>query len=84
MKTKTKSTAKKNYGKTGLAPIKGKKHVDDRGLNEDDQRIITNASVDENTGEDRVQNAPPDDVEQDEDLEKKRRVEDARGEDEEN
>jgi hypothetical protein len=82
MKTKAKSTAKSNYGKTSTSPTKSKKRVENRDLNEDDQRIITNASVDDTTDEERYQITPPDDVEQDEDREKKRRVEDARGEEE--
>jgi len=74
MKPKTKSTEKEKSRKTGPSSTKGKQRVEDRGLNEDDQNRITNAP------EDKLADASPD-VEQEEDREKKRRVEDARGED---
>lgn len=80
MKTKTKSTAKRMYGKAHPSP--SNKRAEDRDLNEDDQSVITNAPVDENTEDDRYQKLPLDDVEQEEERERKRKVEDVRGEEE--
>jgi hypothetical protein len=79
MKTKTKSTEKSKYGKAHPDPSP-KKRTEDRGLNEDDQNITTNVTVDENIDGDHNQKTPLDDVEQEEEREKKRRIEDVRGE----
>ena len=84
MKTKTKSSAKKKekYGKSHRSQPTGKR-IENRGLNEDEQRKITNARDEEYSEEDeRFQRVPLDDVDMEEEREKKRRVEDARGEEE--
>lgn len=78
MKTKTKNTAqKRKHGKVQASPPSGKQ-IEDRDLNDDDQKRITNAEADD----ERYQKMPVDDVEKEEEREKKRRVEDARGEEE--
>ena len=84
MKTKTKSSAKRKekYGRSHRSQPSGKR-IEDRGLNEDEQRKITNARDDEYSEEnDRFQRMSLDDVDMEEEREKKRRVEDARGEEE--
>lgn len=84
MKTKeNESTAKEKYGKAGASPIKDKKRAEDRDLNEDDQNRITNAPVDEHPAGDHVPMTPLEEIEQEEDRENKRKVEDARGQEEE-
>jgi hypothetical protein len=82
MKTKTKSTEKRKYGKAHPHLAPSKRRTEDRDLNEDDQNIATNVSVDESIDDDRYQKLPLDDVEQEEERERKRKVEDARGEEE--
>jgi hypothetical protein len=77
MKTKTKSTTKRNFEKTDLSSTKGNLHEDDRDLNVVDQyKLYT--SIDLTTGFARTQEEPMD-VEMEEDREKKRKVEEARG-----
>jgi len=82
MKTKTKSTEKRKYGKAHPHPAPSKRRTEDRDLNEDDQNVTTNVPVDESIDDDGYQKLPLDDVEQEEEREKKRRVEDVRGEEE--
>ena len=82
MKTKTKSTAKKQkYGKAHRSQPP-KRRIENRGLNEDEQSKITNAREEYLEDNERFQQIPLDDVDQEEEREKKRRVEDARGEEE--
>jgi len=84
MKTKAKSTAKnkRNKGKThSSTPVR--KRIEDRDLNKDEEDRITNVPVDEITNGDRHQTLPQDhEVEEEEDREKNRKVEEARGEEE--
>ena len=84
MKTKTKSTAKKQYGKSQSQRSHGpRKRVEDRGLNEDEQGKVTNTREEEYSEEnERFQRTPLDDVDSEEERERKRKVEDARGEEE--
>ena len=72
MKTKTRQKTKK-YDKSRTSPKRG---AQDRGLNEDEQNRITNTD-DEDV--DRHQRFPQNDVEAEEEREKRRKVEDARG-----
>ena len=72
MKTKTKQKTKK-YGKAHTSP---QKKAEDRGLNEDDQNAITNVDAED---DDRYQKFPQNDVEAEEERERRRRIEDARG-----
>jgi hypothetical protein len=84
MKTKTKSSVKKDkYGKSNRSQP-SRKRVEDRDVNEDEQGKITNARDDDDYSDEteRFQRMPLDDVDAEEEREKKRRVEDARGEEE--
>lgn len=82
MKTKTKSTAKKQkYGKAHRSEPP-RKLVENRDLNEDEQSKVTNTREEYSEDNERFRQIPLDDVDQEEEREKKRRVEDARGEEE--
>ena len=70
MKTKTKEKRKK-YGKAHAAPQRSEQ---ERGLNEDDQKKVTNTDDD-----DRYEKFPQNDVEAEEERERRRRIEDTRG-----
>jgi hypothetical protein len=78
MKTKTRELTKRPT-RQKTSPSKS---VEDRGLNEDDQNRVTNASTDEDAEEENSSPRVPldEDIEEEEERERKRRLEDSRGE----
>ena len=72
MKTKTKQKTKKYEKSHTTSPGKAQ----DRGLNQDEQNKITNVEAED---DDRYQKFPQNDVEAEEERERRRKIEDARG-----